>query len=311
MKFGFNRFMLMNSLLDDGGTGGGAGAPAGTPPADDKGGAGNPPPKADDKGNPPPAKNDPNDESWRNSLPDDLKNDPTIKNIKNVEAGFRMLLNAQKLIGKDKVVIPDASADDKQWNEVMKKLGLPETVDKYEFKAPEGTDKDFLKDFKEFGHSNGLLPRHAEKLMGWFKERADKIVADNEEAGQKHYNEALDGLKKEWGQAFDRKLSNASGMFKQFADETTRKELREIGFSNNPTVVKLMAKISEAFGEGKFIAPGGNGTMGLSPDEADRKIKEVYSKYPNHPYFDKKNAGHEQARKDMAAWNEAKLAGKK
>lgn len=310
MKFGFGRYMLMNSLLDDGAQGGGQGDNQQQQKADDKNQQQNQnqQQKADDKNKQQQTQAD----DWKNGLPDDLKNDPTIKNLKDVPAALRMLLNAQKLIGKDKLVIPEASASDEQWAEAMKKLGLPEDASKYDFKSPEGMDADFLKEFKDFGVKAGILPRQAEKLMGWFKERADKMQADSENEDKAIYTRAVDGLKREWGQAFDRKLAEASGMFKQFTDEETRKELRELGFSNHPSIVKMMAKIAEAFGPGKFVNPeGGNGAMGITPEEAEKKITEVYSKYPAHPYFDKNNAGHEQARKEMALWNQAKLAGKK
>jgi hypothetical protein len=297
----FPKFMIMNATDDLLGGGGGAppAAPANpaTPPAAPAAPAAKP--------------TDPNDTTWKDGLPDDLKNDPTIKNLKDVPAALRMLLNAQKLIGKDKLVIPEPSATDEQWGEVMKKLGLPETVDKYDFKAPEGATPEFLKEFKEFAHKNAILPRQAEKFMGWFKERTEKALQEAETQDQHAFNSAVDGLKREWGTAYDRKIAEASGMFKTFTTEEERKELRELGFSNHPTVIKLMAKTAEAFGPGKFIQPGGNGQMGITPEEADKKITEVYSKYPNHPYFDKNNAGHAAARADMAQWNQAKLAGKK
>jgi hypothetical protein len=313
MKFGFTRFMLMNSLLDDGAAGGGAGGDAG---AGDNGkggqGAGNPPDDKNNGGNNPPPKTDnTNDDSWKSNLPDELKNDPTIKNLKNVEAMARMLLNGQKLIGKDKLVIPDASADDKQWKEAFQKLGLPESVDKYEFQVPEGADPEFVKKFKEFGHANNLLPKQAEKFMTWFKEFGEGVSAQTAKEDEQKFNSSIEALKREWGPAFDRKLANASGMFKQFADENLRKDLRESGFSNHPGVVKLMAKIAESFGDGKFIAPGGNGGYGLSPEEASKKIAEVQSKYPNHPYYDKNNGGHAAARTEMAQWHAIVAAAKK
>jgi hypothetical protein len=232
----FPKFMIMNATDDLLGGGGGAppAAPANpaTPPAAPAAPAAKP--------------TDPNDTTWKDGLPDDLKNDPTIKNLKDVPAALRMLLNAQKLIGKDKLVIPEPSATDEQWGEVMKKLGLPETVDKYDFKAPEGATPEFLKEFKEFAHKNAILPRQAEKFMGWFKERTEKALQEAETQDQHAFNSAVDGLKREWGTAYDRKIAEASGMFKTFTTEEERKELRELGFSNHPTVIKLMAKTAEA-----------------------------------------------------------------
>jgi hypothetical protein len=297
----FMKFMLMNSLLDDNATV--------TPPN-----PADPAPAAkDDKATPPAPK--PDDKpgqtgDWKDSLPDELKNDPSIKSLKDVAALAKSYIHGQKLIGKDKIIVPDASYSDEQWGEVFKKLGMPESPDKYEIQAPKDADPEFLKAFKEFGVKNGILPRAGEKLMNFLHEHGSKVVQQQEEQAKASYEKAVTGLKQEWGQAYDRKLAEAKEVFKKFADENTQKFLREEGLTNNPDFIKFMAKIAASFGEGKFINPGGTGEMGITPTEAEQKITAIYSQYPNHPYFNKNNPGHEAARAEMAKLIAAKQARK-
>jgi hypothetical protein len=299
------RHMILSAADDLLGGGGNGGNPDPAPKNNDPA----PEPKPDDKKEP---QKGSLPENWKDFLPDEIKNDPSIKSLKDVQALAKSYIHGQKLVGKDKIIIPDQNTSDEEWSKIYNKLGMPEDQTKYEFKVPEGADAEFVKSFKEFGHKNGILPKQAEKLFGWFSENAAKIQQQEEEINKNNFNQTVDSLKREWGQAYDRKLSNASGLFKQFADEDTRKELREIGFSNHPKVLKLFAKIADSFGEGKFVNPGsGTGGMGYTPEEADKKITEVYAQYPNHPYFNKNNAGHEAARNEMAKWQAAKLAGKK
>jgi hypothetical protein len=303
----FARHMILNQADDLLGGGGGGGNP--TPPANN---GGNPPP-ANNGGTPPAPKADDKPwfpENWKELLPDELKNEPSIKSLKDPIALAKSYIHGQKLIGKEKIIVPDKDTSEEEWSKVWQKLGMPEDLTKYEFKAPEGADPEIVKSFKEFAPKAGILPGAAEKLFSWMTDRAQAIEAQQEETNKATFTKTVDGLKKEWGQAYDRKLSNASGLFNQFADDETKAFMRDTGFSNHPKVLKLMSKIADAFGEDKFRSPGGNGDMGMTPDEADAKIKEVYAN-PNHAYFNKNNPQHQQAREQMSKYHEAKLAGKK
>lgn len=303
----FFKHMIMNQaddLLGGGGNGNQGGTGGDNPPAN---GGNNPP-----ANNAPPAGDAGKawyPENWKELLPDELKNDPSIKALKDPVALAKSYIHGQKLVGKDKIIVPDQHTSEDQWKEIYTKLGLPEQ-DKYEFQTPEGADAEFVKQFKEFGYKNGILPKQAEKFFGWFKEYGEKLASASEQENQTRFTKTVDSLKREWGQAYDKKLANASGLFKQFADEDTRAELREIGFSNHPKVLKLFAKIADSFGEGKFVAPGGNGAMGITPAEAQQKINSIYAN-PNHAYFHKMNPQHEDARAEMKKLHEAVLAGKK
>ena len=42
------------------------------------------------------------------------------------------------MVGKDKVVVPDANSSEEDWAAFYRKAGLPESIDTYELSAPEG-----------------------------------------------------------------------------------------------------------------------------------------------------------------------------
>jgi hypothetical protein len=314
MKFGFKKDVLM-SLIDGNTGGGGAGgdAPKGDAPKADAPAAGDAPkadaPKADAPKADAPKKY--SLEEWKDALPDELKNDPSIKSLKDVAALAKSYIHGQKLIGADKIVVPSNLTSDEEWGKIYQKLGMPESPDKYEFKAPEGTDKEFTEDFKKIAHAAGILPKQAEKLFDWYDKKAQELNAADEASEKQKFEQAVDGLKKEWGQAYDRKLSNVNGLFNQMADDATKKFMQESGFGNHPAVLKLFSKIADSFGEAKFIAPGGNGNMGLTPAEAEQKLNELYKQTATHPYFLKAHPKHSEARAEVATWHAAVAAGKK
>jgi hypothetical protein len=282
-------------------------------PADDflSGGGGNPDPAAGS--NPPAAAaaaakvSIP--ENWKEALDPDILDNPSIKSIKDINALAKSYIHGQKLVGADKIVVPSNLTSDEEWSNIYKKLGMPESADKYEFKAPETTDKEFIGKFKSFAVEAGILPKAAEKLFSFFDNESKAAIASNEASSQAAFQESVASLKKEWGQAYDRKLSNAAGLFEKFGDPEVKEFMKESGFSKNPTVLKLMAKIADAFGEDQFVAPGGNGQMGMTPAEASEAINAIY-KDPNHPYFHKAHPKNAEARAEMSRLQQAKI-GKK
>jgi len=88
---------------------------------------------------------------WRSSLPKELQENAAIKKYTSVEALAGAYVNAQKLIGSDKIPLPGKHATEEDWKNIYSKLGLPDAVDKYDvkFKETAAVDADFVKNFKE------------------------------------------------------------------------------------------------------------------------------------------------------------------
>ena len=72
-------------------------------------------------------------QDWRSSLNDELKNNPTIQNIKDLESAANTLIHQQKMIGS-RIPIPKT---EEEKAELYTKLGRPETSEKYNFAIPE------------------------------------------------------------------------------------------------------------------------------------------------------------------------------
>ena len=65
---------------------------------------------------------------WRENLPEELKNDPTLQNINDPESAAKTLIHQQKMMG-NRIPIPKT---DEEKAELYTKLGRPESADKYE-----------------------------------------------------------------------------------------------------------------------------------------------------------------------------------
>lgn len=243
-------------------------------------------------------------ENWKEALPEDLKTDPSLSSIMDIQSLAKSYIHGQKMIGRDKIVIPDKFATDEDWRKVYQKLGVPESADKYEFKVPEGMDEDFVKGFKDLAVKNGILPKQADKLFEFYNSHVDKVISNNEAENKRIFEESVNGLKKEWGLGYERKLQAASGLFNQIADEESKKVFNESGLGNNPVVIKMFAKLAEQMGEDKFVNANNIGSVGLTPSEAQQKINDIYGN-KDHPYYNKSHPSHKDALNEMTKLFEA------
>ena len=73
--------------------------------------------------------------SWKETISEEFRNDPNISKFTEIDALAKSYINATRMIGQDKVAVPNENSTDDQWNEVYGKLGRPESPDKYKLEA--------------------------------------------------------------------------------------------------------------------------------------------------------------------------------
>ena len=110
--------------------------------------------------------------SWKNTISEQFRNDPSIEKFTEIDALAKSYINATKMIGQDKLVIPNNNSTDDQWNEVYSKLGRPESADKYELDSKSETvpmEESAIKSFAEQSHKLGLNNKQAQGILEFYK----------------------------------------------------------------------------------------------------------------------------------------------
>ena len=106
-------------------------------------------------------------QDWKSTLPEDLKNDPTLSNFKDVESLAKTVVHQQKVLG-NRIPIPKT---DEEKMEVYNKLGRPEAADKYEVNVPEDYSAYFspeqINQFKNVAHQMGLKQQQVGGLVNY------------------------------------------------------------------------------------------------------------------------------------------------
>ena len=230
--------------------------------------------------------------NWKDSLPDDLKAEKALESIQDIPGLAKSYIHAQKLVGADKIPVPNKFATDEDWQAVYSKLGRPENPDAYEFNLKENSniDENALKGFKETAHKNGLLPKQAEAIMNFYNDMTQNYIEDLNSKSEQGRINAEQTLKKEWGAAFDNKVQQASTIANKYINDDfahlTLSDGTKIG--DHPDFIKAFANIASDLGEDKLVAA--QGPQYMTPAEIDKQIASLQQE--GSAYWNKNHPGH-------------------
>lgn len=247
----FLKHVLMNQA-------GGDGAPAGG------GNGGN-----GDGGNGQPA-------SWYGGFEPDLKGYVETKGFKDPKDLTIAYRNLEKLQGvpADQLLRMPKADDADGMGKLYDRLGRPAKPEDYGIKAPDGDSGEFAKAASAKFHELGLNAKQAQALIGWYAEfgGAQSAAASAKLAETQKADAAA--LQKEWGAAYEKKLSVVDGVADAF--EMDEQQLVALRKAMGPAgALRFMAKIGERLGEDSFVSGDKPVKGALTPDGAKTRIKEL------------------------------------
>ncbi len=185
--------------------------------------------------------------SFIEMIPEELREHPSLSPIKDVGNLARSYVNAQRLIGSDKVPLPKNPTDEDLDN-IYSKLGRPDTADGYQL-AVDGNviTEDIAKNYADIAHNLRLTPQQAQGVLDYYK----SSVAQSAEAAQQQVEQQAEQtaaeLQKEWGQAFEQKVTAAKEVVEQFGGTDLLQMKLEDGtlIGNHPAFIKAFAAMGE------------------------------------------------------------------
>lgn len=238
---------------------------------------------------------------WRSLLPEDIRADPGLQKYTSIESLAKGYLNAQRMIGYEKVPIPKSEDD---WNRWYEAAGRPADPNGYEFKEvqlPEGMtyNAELEGKFKEIAHQAGLNPRQAQNLRDWFTAAQAEAFQNETRAFTETKAQAELALKRELGAAYDGYLAAAKAAIAEYTNPEFVAFLDQSGMGNHPEIVKAFGKIGrELLGESKLKAAGV--VQEATPAELDAKIAEFRSSHSRELY-DKTHPDHARLTNELTA----------
>lgn len=232
-------------------------------------------------------------------LPEEIRNHPSLSPIKDVENLARSYVNAQKLIGADKIPMP-VNPSDEDLDRIYNRLGRPETPKGYEI-AVDGNivTEEVAQDFAEVSHKLRLTPDQAKGIMDYYRSSIEQTSQSSIETAEQFRQTTEEALKSEWGRAYDQKLNQAVNAAKEFSNP----EIFDLQLSDgsrlgdNPEFIKTFAKIAEFRQTVTSEDTVSDSTQSnvMTPKQAQIEIDAIMND-KSHAYWDRKNiVGREQA----------------
>jgi|GEM_PF-1988207 len=258
-----------------GGAEGAAGAEGGTPASDTEGGT----PKAPSAGGEVPTAT-----SWRDSITDpDLRKQ--AERFGSQEDAIRAVVDMRKKLSTA-IVLPGKDASEDDIAAYRKRIGVPESPDKYDMPVPEGyepteEDKAFRGAVSQKFHELGINAEQAKGISTWWNEFNAKAAEAEKTANETYAKQQQEMLQKKWpGDEFAKNTDYGKRGLKAFAEKAgvNVDDLLQIKTADgrylldNEQMVQVFAAIGRESGED---------TIGISESEratVQERIAELRDK---------------------------------
>jgi hypothetical protein len=237
----------------------------------------------------------PKEVNFRDLIPENFREEKALDNFNNMEDFVKSYLHAQKLVGADKIPVPNKHATEEDWNEVFKRLGAPSDPNdyKYDLKDQE-MDSEAVQQFNKTAHRLGLLPKQAEGLIKFYNEMNVNNAASQEEAAAQSQMNVEAELKKEFGPQYNKRLDQAkrlavNSLGQDFLENTYLKDGSRLG--DNLNVIKAFSDLADKLSEDPIIQ--GDGTSYMTAKDIEKEITELTQE--GSAYWDKNHINHQKA----------------
>lgn len=218
------------------------------------------------------------------------------KKAPKIEDLGKSYMNLEKLLGREKVPLPQSEEDEDGWTRWYAAAGRPEKPDEYEFERPElpadlPYDEETEKSYRAWAHANGLNKKQAKSLYDGFV----KNSVERHAAWQNHQKEmrakAQMDLQREFGPQYEAKVAKARAALRKYADPDYYKHLDETGAGNDARMIRAWIKIGDEMAGDERLK--GKVAETVTPQDIDRTISEFRSKnekalydksHPNHQH---------------------------
>ena len=238
----------------------------------------------------------PTESTWKDSISEEYRKDPNIEKFTEADALAKSYINAVKMIGQDKIVIPTKNSTQEAWDEAYAKLGRPETADKYNLKIESDVvkmDENAIKSFAEQSHKLGLNNQQAEGILDFYKNNMEGTAQQSKIDTETAQAQSEQQLRQEWGRDFDAKVQQAGAL----AKANINPEVLDMTLSNgtrlgdHPEIIKGFAKIAGMMSEDKIVTTESEDVNTVADIESE--ISAITND-TDGPYWNKQHPDHDK-----------------
>ena len=225
-------------------------------------------------------------------LPEEIRDHPSLQSINDVGNLGLSYVNAQRLIGADKIPLPKNPTEDDLSN-IYSKLGRPDEPSGYAIQADGQilTEGD-VNTYTDIAHKLGLSKTQANGILDYYRSSIQQTTEAMSKDAQQQKQQIEQNLKAEWGADFDAKVSQANRAVADIAGQDLLDMVLQDGtkVGNHPAFIKAFASFADfknsVTKEDTISENSVNYRM--SPADAKAKIDTIMNDR-SHAYWDRKN----------------------
>lgn len=188
----------------------------------------------------------------------------------------RSYLELQKKIGQKGIFKPAENASAEEIKSFREALGIPTSPEKYEidFGKDAKVDQSIVDWAKKVGAENGVEPAALKAIIGDYLKFDMTTKAAQEAAKKTEMQKGFEGLRKEWGDAFDGNIQRVNFAAEKTGGKELIDHLVKLGVQDDSVLLKHFEAVSKLLGEDR-LREGGVGDGRAAPHELDAEIASV------------------------------------
>ena len=236
---------------------------------------------------------------FKSLIPEEIRDHPSLSPIKDVENLARSYVNAQRLVGADKIPMP-VNPTDEDLDMIYSRLGRPEDVNGYDIPVDGNIiNEDVANSYKDIAHKLRLNPDQAKGILEFYRSHVENAREGMTQDVEAQIEKTESELRQEWGRAYDQRVESARSVVNEFFDpamlEMTLSDGTMIG--NHPSFIKAFAQLADfrqSVTSEDTISDQARNTV-MTPSQAQAEIDAILND-KTHAYWDRKNpVGREKA----------------
>ena len=242
-------------------------------------------------------------ENWRDGLPESIRGEKCLENVKSINGLVNSYVHAQHAIGANKVALPNENSTEEDWAAFYKACGRPETEKEYTtdgVQLPEGVklDEEAVNAFRSFAFKHGFNQKTFNAALAYDVERVQKQAAAHAVAAEAEYNDTLAKLKadeasgdlrKKFGNDFATVNAVITQCNKAMNTFGLTEVLAKAGLLNNYQVITALCGIGAKMSESRI--KGEDGGIQVTPNPQSR-LNEIINN-PDDPYYKREHPAHD------------------
>lgn len=230
--------------------------------------------------------------NWTNGLEEDVKSEKGLGLFKNVKDLAKSYVNARRMIGKDKIAVPNEKSTPAEWEEFYKAGGRPETSADYKLDYPKDMPTpevpELRKAWIDAAHKMGYSKKQAAGAYEFYNSLVKQAVLQQQQTEELAQKEANENLHTVWGKAYEQRIHYGNVAIEQgtAGNEELKEKVIE-KFGNDPDFIQFVSNLGDKFAEHKTISPNIP-----TPGDLMTRINDLMH---SDAYINASNPGHKAA----------------